>query len=376
MSHSARIRPPVLVSLTLACLAGAWWGCSKQPEQQATGTSHGASASSGSGGAGSTGGTGGMADLDGGGDGGVCVSTSAPAEYVPLDIVFLIDQSGSMNTCPTPSACGPNGKFPTITSAVTAFCSDPASAGIGAGVLFFPYSPWDCVLLHYETLTVPIGVLPANASAITNAVPTQALGYGTPTYPALQGALMQATAHQDANPTHKVIVVLATDSEPNGCDESISDIAGLATSALNYNGVLTYVIGVLGATIADLDAIAAAGGTTQAFDDTNDATQVSANIDQIRTQEVGCNFQIPAPPNEKPLDPDEVNFSYDPMGMGTPVILPRAENLAGCNSQPGWYYNSNTAPTQIILCPASCNTVQADSMAKVSVLFGCKSQFE
>ena len=258
---------------------------------------------------------------------------------------------------------------------MTTFCNDPASHGIGAGMLLFPYSAWDCDLMHYETLTVPIDVLPANAFALTNAMPADALGTGTPTYPALKGALMQATAYQDAHPTHKVIVVLATDGDPNGCDDAIDDIAGLATSALGYDGVRTYVIGVPGATIANLDKIAVGGGTTAAYDVTKDITQFSATIAQIRLVGLGCDFQIPPPPQGQALDPDKVNFSYTPKGVGNPTTLLRASDLADCNGKPGWYYDSNTGPTKITLCPASCTTVQADSSAKVSVLFGCNSKF-
>lgn len=370
MSHPARIGTPVFVSLTLACLAAAWWGCSAPPEQQTSlGASASASSSGGTGGAestGATGGTGGVTgDFDGGGagDGGVCVSTSAAAEHVPLDIIFLIDQSGSMHGL----------KWMTVTSALTTFFNDPASNGIGAGMLFFPYSAWDCDLDHYKTLTVPTDVLPANAFALTNSFVPDAMGAGTPTYPALEGTLMQATAYQDAHPTHKVIVILATDGDPNGCDNSIPDIAGLASSALNYDGVHTYVIGVPGATIANLDQIALAGGTMSAYDNTNDITLFFSTISQIRTVGLGCDFEIPPPPDTEQLNPDEVNFSYTPKGTGMPAVLPRATDLAGCNGQPGWYYDNNTAPTEITLCPASCATVQADSSAKVSVLFGCKS---
>jgi hypothetical protein len=205
-------------------------------------------------------------------------------------------------------------------------------------------------------------------------MPADATGVGTPTYGALKGALMAATAYQDAHPTHKVILVLATDGDPTGCGgRSMDDIAALARNALNYNGVLTYVIGVSGSTIAALDEIAAAGGTTAAYDITRDISEFSAKMAEIRTAELGCDFEIPPPPNGQELDPNIVNFTYTPNGVGTPKLLPRADDLADCNDQPGWYYDSNTAPRKIILCPASCATVQVDSNAKVAALFGCQS---
>ncbi|MEO7327360.1 MAG: VWA domain-containing protein, partial [Minicystis sp.] len=170
--------------------------------------------------------------------------------------------------------------------------------------------------------------------------------------------------------------VLATDGEPNACGDGITNdsVAALAKSARNYNGVLTYVIGVEGSNIANLHKVAIAGGTTAAYDITSDISEFSATIAKIRSVALACEFEIPKPPGGKDLDRDLVNFTYTPKGQGTPKVLLRADNLLDCNNAPGWYYDNNMAPTKIILCPASCSTVQADSSAEVSVLFGCKSE--
>lgn len=375
MSRSARIHRHVFATLTLAWIAAAWVGCAKSSGEGTTATnstsaSSGTGSSAGGGGAGGTGGTGGV-DFDAGGggkeeDSGACVTTSAEAHRIPLDVLFLIDRSGSM--------AGP--KWNGTKAALTTFFNDPASAGIGAGMVYFPSQNGDmCDAINYAALDVPIGVLPANAFALTNSIPFDALGWGTPMHAGLKGVLMAATAYQDAHPTHKVIVVLATDGNPSPeCPPTaIDEVAELAKSALGYNGVRTFVIGVAGSTIANLDKIAAAGGTTAAYDITKDINEFSAKTAEIRTEALGCDFEIPPPPNGQELDPEEVNFTYTPKGMGSPKILPRADNLADCNGLPGWYYDTNAGPTKIILCPASCSPVQADSEAKVSVLFGCKS---
>jgi uncharacterized protein YegL len=362
-----------IVSVALVSVAAAWWGCAASTDTMSPTTSSGGtggtstttttSSSSGTGAGGFS--------FDGGQGGGdtdaACTSTSAAAHHIPLDIVFLLDQSGSMQE---------GEKWTTVSTVLPQFFNDPAQDGIGAGMLFFPYSPWDCDLSDYENLTVPLADLPANAFNLTNAIPATALGVGTPTYPALQGALMQATAYQDANPTHKVIVVLTTDGDPNGCDGFIPDIAGLASGALNYDGVQTYVIGVPGATIANLDQIAFEGGTTSAYDVTNDISQFSSKIAQIRQVALGCDFPIPPPPAGQTLNPADVNFSYTPNGSGMPTTLLRVNDAADCNNQPGWYYDNNAAPTVITLCPASCSTVQSDPKGEVNVLFGCKSIFK
>ena len=130
--------------------------------------------------------------------------------------------------------------------------------------------------------------------------------------------------------------------------------------------------GVASANISDLNKIAVGGGTAAAYDAT-DISQFSAKMAQIRNVGLGCDYAIPPPPNNQMLNPDKVNFSYSPKGTGKASVLPRAGDLAACNGGPGWYYDSDSAPSKIILCPASCATVQGDSDAKVDVLFGCTS---
>jgi hypothetical protein len=366
MSRPARIHRYIFASLTLASLAAAWGGCAKPSEETtSSSTSTSVSSSSGSGGSGGTGGSGGIDGGSGGDDSGACTSTSKEAHRIPLDIVFLIDQSGSMTGT----------KWIGTTNALTTFFNDPASIGIGAGMVYFPtQEPYDCEPTHYAVLDVPIGALPGNAFALTNSMPFDATGIGTPTYGAVKGALMAATAYQDAHPSHKVALVLATDGDPIGCGANgIDETAAVAKSALNYNGVRTYVIGVAGSKIANLDKIAAGGGTVKAYDITQDINEFAAKMAEIRTEALACDFEIPPTPNGEEIDPDRVNFTYTPKGVGTPKILPRADNLEDCKDQPGWYYDSNSGPTKIVLCPASCATVQADNEAKVDVLFGCNS---
>ena len=112
-----------------------------------------------------------------------------------------------------------------------------------------------------------------------------------------------------------------------------------------------------------------------AFDAT-DISQFSSNIAEIRTVGLGCDYAIPPPPNNMQLDFNKVNFTYTPSSTGQPSLLPRAKDLADCGGQPGWYYDNDANPSEIVLCPASCSVVEDDNQAKVSVLFGCDSVTE
>ena len=360
----------------LCSIAAAAGGCaeSSAPDNPGSTSSGGSGTLSSNGGAGGGVGTGG----DGGSE--VCVVATAKAEAVTLALLMLIDRSESMFY---------EGKWQATQGALGEFFEAPSSEGISAGLLFFPSltkPAQKCEVEPYKHLDVPIAPLPGNAFALTNAIPAEPTkDGGTPTLHAMIGALQVATAHQDANPTHRVNVVLTTDGDPGHCPgygntaipaevaETVNKVAEEAASALNYNGVRTYVIGVPGATVSYLNTIANAGGTDKAYDVTEAIGEFTETLDEIREASLGCDFALPEPPGGVEVIPNEVNFTYTPGGTSVSITLPRAENLTDCGDAPGWYYDDNVAPQKMILCPASCATVQNDKQAAVTAAFGCTS---
>ena len=229
----------------------------------------------------------------------------------------------------------------------------------------------DCNHTSYDELAVAIGELPRNTPELTASIRSTSPGGGTPMRPALQGVLTNATAYKDANPSHKVIVVLATDGDTSGCSgNTVASTAEMAQKALRYNGVQTYVIAVQGSTLANLDQIAAAGGTARAFDVTTDIAAFAAKMAEIRASALPCELLIPAPPAGLTLDTGRVAVRFAPRGAG-PLEIPKADDAADCGTGPGWYYDDDVLPKKIILCPASCTTVQREVHAELDVLFGC-----
>jgi hypothetical protein len=63
-----------------------------------------------------------------------CATTTQKATAVPLDLYFMLDTSGSMDDL---VAAGQS-KWSAVVAAMTAFVQDPASAGIGMGLQYFP----------------------------------------------------------------------------------------------------------------------------------------------------------------------------------------------------------------------------------------------
>ena len=327
----------------------------------------GSTTSSGTGGTvvtGGSGGTGGDINLFGGqGQGGQeeCLATEAEAERKVLDMIVVLDRSGSMSGT----------KWDGSVNALTTFFNDPSSEGIWAGINYFPPLAGDeCLPSSYSPPQVPLGELPSYSPTLVQSMANTGPTGLTPTYGALQGTLQYATAVQDQNPLHVVVVIFASDGDPTSCDTNMANISSLAQSAYNYNGVKTYVIGIQGSTMSNLNQIAAAGGTGQAFDVTSDITLFTQKMEEIRADALGCEYPIPDPGNGE-FEPTKLNVQYTEGGGSTTVDIPQADNAADCGGQEGWYYDDNVNPTKVFFCPATCATIQADSLAKINFQFGC-----
>lgn len=94
----------------------------------------------------------------------------------------------------------------------------------------------------------------------------------------------------------------------------------------------------------------------------------------VSTSHVACELEIP-PPDAGTLDPNQVNVRVSD-GTNAPVTLPRVSAQADCGTGEGWYYDNPTSPSKVLLCPTSCDNAQSkggDDPPKVEVLFGCVS---
>jgi hypothetical protein len=87
----------------------------------------------------------------------------------------------------------------------------------------------------------------------------------------------------------------------------------------------------------------------------------------VQGTQVACDFKIPDPPAGQVIDENSVLVEYQP-GAGGPVVeLKRASGAAQCT--PTSFYIQNG---RIVLCPDTCSTIQKDEKAKVQVLFDCQ----
>jgi hypothetical protein len=240
-----------------------------------------------------------------------------------------------------------------------------------------------CEPSDYASPAVAIGELPGQAPSIKASL-TSAMPVGlTPTSAALSGALQQASQRAKAEPTHRIIALLATDGLPTECDPidpaGVADIAMKA--AAGTPALDTYVIGVFSPqetpALMNLDSWAKAGSTDKAFilDPSMDVNaQFLDALEKIRGGTLSCEYVLPPSPAGNEIDLGLVNVDVVADQKTTQLLY--VGDAAGCGkTQYGWHYDADPASgkaTKIVTCSSTCDMLKTSS-GKVEVRIGCKT---
>jgi hypothetical protein len=287
----------------------------------------------------------------------------------------LVDTSASMDY---------QGKWMAVKSAMKSFAMNPAAAGLGLGLGYFPLT-LQCNRPAYSNPAVPIQVLPAGAMDISDSLSMQQMSGGTPTVPALEGTYVYLKKWATDNATHKVALVLASDGTPDdsciaessmGLPNSLANAVAVAQMAYGSDPpISTFVIGV-GTETAALEQIATAGGGKAIFVDTSTDVQGAflAALQEIRGNALSCEFAIPDA-NGQSFDFDHVNVLYTPSDMASASPLVYVASAGNCGMSPGqgWYYDDPNNPQKVVLCQDACTTVTSSANGRIDVVFGCKT---
>ncbi len=89
-----------------------------------------------------------------------------------------------------------------------------------------------------------------------------------------------------------------------------------------------------------------------------------------------CRYEVPSAPDGMELDPFQVNVRFT-SGTGMEQVLPYAGGMAGADTDctaGGWYYESD-AHDVILICPNTCSQIESDAAARLDLIFGCMTQF-
>lgn len=313
-----------------------------------------------------------------------CAEERQEATLRPVDLLFMLDQSGSMGD-------GTNGsreqKWDPVTAALESFFAEPGVSNVHASLTLFPPNTnqgtgpandalatgRECIADTYRTPQVPLLPLPeplAFAEAIATVTPPNESG--SPTQAALEGVLEQATLLAEADPTAAIAIVLVTDGDPycNGEPEPIEDTAAVAARASQRFPV--YVIGV-GDLLGTLQQVASAGGTQEAFAVPVDDPERTRNflLNAIRTihgEVLPCAAAIPSPPPGRHFDRQKVAVEYVVGDQVTTI-----DYDATCSDRQGWRYDDPEQPQRVELCELTCSQIQRLQVASLRVVFACKN---
>ncbi len=281
-----------------------------------------------------------------------------------------------------------NMRIDQVRAALLTFLNDPAGAGIGVGIGYFGTQPLSCACTScnpadYSTPAIPIAPLPGQLPALSASLAAAAPTGETPTGAALRGSCNYAGAYKQAHPGHDVVLLLVTDGEPQapltsrngGCNPTLADATAAASTCLaGAVTIRTYVLGV-GPSLQNLNQIAAAGGTSQAYPRRERRRHRDPRVvlNQIRCGHASIPCTLADPAGERSgcrSISRTVNVVSADANCKTTTIG-NVASASACNAQlGGWYYDPPTQPTKIQLCDVRWAAVSAPG-TDLRVSVGC-----
>lgn len=305
-----------------------------------------------------------------------CSAKTVSQSLPPVNMFYVLDNSRSMFT---------QGIWASARDATIAFLEDPGSDFLNVTLRTYgndPTSGCNSYTCSESACAVPVAPIQSLANAahqqtLVDFVENVGDELGTPHIASLGGATQWATSYSAANPGGQEVVVYVSDGGTQGAciytgsKKTRNQIAAKAAAALASEGVLTYAVALPGADTYLLSAIASQGGTTM-FDLTGSSdveTDLKTALQNIQTSLLSCNITIP---NAGQVDPDAIDVDYLPNGVTPATTLQKVADENGCTGAADeFYFDDPVAPTEVITCQATCDTVRADSNAKVEIVGGC-----
>jgi len=330
-------------------------------------------------------------------DGCVGVMAKAEGQLLPTDVIWAIDTSGSMTS-----------SFPAIQAALTEFSTRMVAAGIDARIVLLagaeagfgggaglcvpgPLGSGQCGTTGAD-LPAADSLDPAFLHLDTPFGANQGMGVILDKHPLYEhmlrpGAWTQIVLTEDGIPPVAAGAVVDHLEGRASATATAPWSPPLAPATWQFNGIVckdgpgvgtcTFLAAVPTTT---LELITATGGLLSNLDDAGvmgAADPFSDLLDRLAEAvivgaRVGCEYDIPQPPDGEALDPNLVNVIH--AGSAGTLLYPRIADGAACDDQLGWDYDDPAAPTQVVLCPAACQAVQTDPQSQVDVRFGCATQ--
>ena len=312
---------------------------------------------------------------------GECASVSEEADVglQPADIIFILDNSGSMQV-----------EANAVQTNMNAFSSQIFLADIDARVVVLSSYPGNGEGICIDP-PLGIGMCPAddnNPPGFTHVNvtvdSTNGLQLLLDQFPMFAPGVMRANAA-------KHVVIVTDDNSDLGANDFTTAFNALdpANVGFTFHGIVADAnpgfscfqepphpccLTAAAAGTVYLELINNTGGVfgslcEQDFQPIFD--QVAMSV--VAGATLSCEFDIPPPPEGETFDADKVNVEFDD-GTGNIIEIGRVDSLADCmNVDDGWYYDNPADPQTILVCPQTCDLIQGFDDATISIQFGCET---
>jgi len=306
-----------------------------------------------------------------------CVAVSAtaePADMAKVDIVWVIDASGSMWD-----------ETQRVAENINAFSNDIGAAAIDFRVVMitaFDPVPVDTPLPTSGNYLFVLGAVDSNNSLdVLRDLYDQYSSFLRP------DAVTHLVVLTDDESSYNQ---LATPAERSTAFQN--DMQGLLGKSFYLHTISSEDVGggvpcmgepetcPFGLAIPGVCGAAAPGTTYYQLADTTGGLSVSIctadwsevfeplKAAVISSVPLPCNFTIPPPPGSEVLDTEKVNVEYIPP-VGEEKVFPRVESLDSCGENLAWYYDNPNTPTEVLLCEKACKAVAVGGT--IDIAFGC-----
>ena len=364
----------LVVVPSLLCLALACGGSGKVGDEFPDPTSSsGASGASGASGFGGTSGTSGGAS---GTSGGSCAAVAAKTDKAKVDIIFVIDNSGSMTE-----------EMTQIRTNVNAFASKIGTVGLDYTVTFIVRKGTKA---NQNEICVPAPLAGANCAdnpplfhhVAQDVQSTDSFRRILETYETSWKAYIRADAY-------KVFVEVSDDASDMRYTQFDQQLlakapAGMFGTATDRKYIWHSIIskpfadpvpsnnicpGAAGRSVDYQQLSKLTGGIIDEVCKT-DYSGVLNNIAKGIADKLACELKYPSSAES---DPTKLAVSFTPKGAAAQPLT-QVTDVSKCGTVANaWYYDNPAAPTKIILCPATCTAVNAAPESKIEALVGCKT---
>ncbi len=308
-------------------------------------------------------------DPDGGpdGDAGECASVSVGAELTAaqVDVIWVIDSSGSMR-----------GEAEIVQNNLNLFAADISESGIDHRVVVIT-DP------SYVEVPPPLGTDTSRFFFVARPVRSDdLLAEVLDQVPVFRGFLRERAV------TH--IVAVTDDNSELEAESFIEQMTAALGHSFTVHAIASETafhdcdpLGICdpGCTGPNGDAVdigveyyslaELTGGEQFSIctDDWSDLFETLRDV-VVVSASIPCAYDLPDPPDGMVFDPGLVNVEYT-NDDGVVEAFARAMNPARCEASRAWFYDSNDAPTRIALCPAACDLVEESVTGHVDIALGC-----